>query len=65
MKAHDRVSITDEMIARARQLWLDVIDFDFVECTNPECPTSFFGLVELGGVILDPEITGYEIVDSK
>jgi len=44
MKQHDRVSITDEMVARARQLWPDAIDFDFVECTN----CTFVGLVQLG-----------------
>ena len=38
--------ITDEMIAKARRLWPNSIDFDFVECTNPEC--AFIGLVLLG-----------------
>jgi hypothetical protein len=38
--------ITDEMIAKARRLWPNSIDFDFVECTNPEC--TFIGLVLLG-----------------
>ncbi len=38
--------ITDEMIAKARRSWSGAIDFDFVECTNPDC--SFTGLVQLG-----------------
>ena len=42
--------ITDEMIIKARRLWPDAIDFDFVECTNPECSTGFIGLVQLGSV---------------
>ncbi|RKY10612.1 MAG: hypothetical protein DRP56_00435 [Planctomycetota bacterium] len=44
MKEHDRVSVTDEMVARARQSWPDAIDFDFVKCTN----CTFVGLVQLG-----------------
>ena len=51
MKEHDRVGVTDKMISKAHQSWPDAIDFDFVECTNPECPTGFVGLVELGGLI--------------
>ena len=47
MKKHDRVSITDKMIAKARRAWPDAVDFDFVECTN----CTFVGLVELGGLI--------------
>lgn len=39
-------TITNKMIARARQAWPDAIDFDFVECTNPDC--TFVGLVQLG-----------------
>jgi hypothetical protein len=38
--------ITDEMIAKARQLWPDAISFDFVECCNPVC--TFVGLVQSG-----------------
>jgi len=38
--------ISDEMISTAHDLWPDAIDFDFVECTNPDC--EFVGLVQLG-----------------
>ena len=41
--------ISDEMISKARRLWPDAIDFDFVECHNPEC--NFTGLVQLGDEI--------------
>jgi hypothetical protein len=39
-------SITDDMIAKARLLWPDAIDFDVVQCTNADC--GFMGLVQLG-----------------
>ena len=42
----NRITITDDIIAKASLLWPDAIDFDVVQCTNPDC--GFIGLVQLG-----------------